>query len=108
MVCRWPLPIGNFKLLLLLTGFATISLVSYTTTVNVSTTTYQSQYGISYSVTGAFTATDQGFSVIPTTGLASVQPCPWTSGGTCATAPTQGHYEYSLQLTLNTVPATLT
>ena len=102
------LPSTNMKLLLLITSLATFSVVSYATTVSVSTTTYQSQYGISYSVTSAFTATDQGFSVVPTNGIASVQPCAWVSNGACATALTQSDYEYSFQLTLNTVPSVLT
>ena len=101
-------PTSNLKFLLLLMGLATFSAVSFATTVSVSTTTYQSQYGIGFSVTSAFTATDQGFSVIPATVIASVQPCVWTNSGTCTTALTQSHYEYSLQLTLNTVPSTLT
>jgi len=108
MVSRGLTPTSSLKLLLLLTAVATFSAISYATTVSVTPTTYQSQYGIGFNVTGAFTATDQGFSVVPTTALASVQPCAWTNNTTCATALTQGHYEYSLQLTLNTVPAVVT
>ncbi len=101
-------PRNNLKLLLLIAGIAAFSVASYAATVSVSTTTYQAQYGVSYNVTGAFTASDQGFSVVPTTAAASAQPCPWANNGSCATALTQGHYKYTLQLTLNTVPGATT
>ncbi len=101
-------PSGSLKTLVLLGAIALFSVVSYATTVSVSTTTYQSQYGVSYSVTGAFTAADKGFQVVPAAVAASPQPCTWTNNGTCQTARTQGHYEYLLSLTLNTVPGSTT
>ncbi len=99
------IPKGNPKLFLLLAVIAAFSAASFATTVSVTTTTYQSQYGVSYNVTGAFTATDQGFAVISTAAAASAQPCTWTNNGVCQTAQTQGRYRYQLQLTLNTPPA---
>lgn len=101
-------PRNNLKLLALLAAIAAFSIASFATTVSVSTTTLQSQYGVSYNVTGAFTAADQGFSVVPTTAAASTQPCTWASAGTCTNALTQGHYKYTLTLTLNTVPGATT
>lgn len=101
-------PRNNLKLLLLIAGIAVFSVASYATTVSVSTTTYQSQYGVSYNVTGAFTAADQGFSVVPAAVAASSQPCTWSSAGVCQTGLTQGHYKYTLNLTLNTVPGSTT
>ena len=101
-------PRTNFKLLLLVAAIAAFSVASFATTVSVSTTTYQSQYGVSYNVTGAFTAADQGFSVVPAAVSASSQPCTWASAGVCQTALTQGHYKYTLNLTLNTVPGSTT
>lgn len=101
-------PTTNVKLLLLLAGIAAFSLASYATTVSVSSTTYQSQYGVSYNVTGAFTAADQGFSVVPAAVAASTQPCTWANSGVCQTALTQGHYKYTLNLTLNTPPGSTT
>jgi hypothetical protein len=101
-------PRNNLKLLLLLAAIAAFSVASFATTISVSTTTYQSQYGVSYNVTGGFTAADQGFAVQPTTAAASAQPCTWANAGTCATALTQGHYKYTLTLTLNTVPGATT
>lgn len=101
-------PSGSLKTLVLLGAIALFSVVSYATTVSVSTTTYQSQYGVSYSVTGAFTAADKGFQVVPASAAASSQPCTWANNGTCRTALTGGHYEYLLSLTLNTVPGSLT
>jgi hypothetical protein len=101
-------PKTNLKILLLVAAIAAFSVASFATTVSVSTTTYQSQYGVSYNVTGAFTAADEGFSVVPAAVAASAQPCTWASAGTCATALTEGHYKYTLDLTLNTVPGATT
>jgi hypothetical protein len=101
-------PSGSLKMLGLLAAIAIFSIASYATSVSVSTTTYQSQYGVSYNVTGAFTAADLGFRVVPTGVAGSAQPCPWIASGTCQTALTQGHYEYLLSLTLNTVPGATT
>jgi len=52
-------------------------------------------------VAGGFTATSNGFEVVPTAGAASTQPCTRTSGGTCQTALTAGHWDYSVTLTIN-------
>ncbi len=102
------LPRANLKLLFLLIAIAAFSIASFATTVSVTTTTYQSQYGISYNVTGAFTAADSGFSVVPTGASASAQPCTWANSGVCQTALTTGHYQYKLTLTLNTPPGAQT
>lgn len=101
-------PSGSLKTLLLLGAIAVFSVVSYATSVSVSTTTYQSQYGVSYSVTGAFTAADGGFSVIPLGVAASPQPCTWANLAICRTALTLAHYQYKLTLTLVTVPGATT
>jgi len=101
-------PSGSLKTLVLLGAIAVFSVASYATTISVSTATYQSQYGVSYNVTGAFTAADKGFQVVPTTTAASAQPCTWANNGVCQNALTQGHYEYLLSLTLNTVPGSTT
>ena len=101
-------PRNNLKLLALIAAIAAFSVASFATTVSITNTTFQSQYGVSYQVTGAFTAADQGFSVVPAGVAASAQPCTWASAGTCSTALTQGHYKYTLNLTLNTVPGATT
>ncbi len=101
-------PSGSLKIVALLSAIAIFSVVSYATSVSVSTTTYQSQYGVSYNVTGAFTAADRGFQVVPVGVAASSQPCTWANTGICQTGLTQGHYEYTLLLTLNTVPGATT
>ncbi len=101
-------PSGSLKIVALLSAIAIFSVVSYATSVSVSTTTYQSQYGVSYNVTGAFTAADRGFQVVPVGVAASSQPCTWANTGICQTGLTQGHYEYMLLLTLNTVPGATT
>lgn len=92
----------------LLAIIAALSVASYAATVNVTTTTYQAQYGISYNITGNFGATDQGFQTVATTQGASTQPCSWTSGGNCKTALTIGHFHYQLMLNLVNVPAVAT
>src|SRR5260370_29674856 len=97
-------PSGSLKIVALLSAIAIFSVASYATTVSVSTTTFQSQYGVSYNVTGAFTAADGGFSVVPLGVAASAQPCTWLTTGICRTALTVGHYQYKLTLTLNTPP----
>ena len=101
-------PRGDPKLLLILATIAVFAIATFATSVSVSTTTYQSQYGVSYNVTGAFTAADQGFSVEPTAVAASAQPCTWANNGVCQTALTAGHYKYTLTLTLNTPPGATT
>jgi hypothetical protein len=101
-------PSGSLKVLALLAAIAIFSIASYATSVSVSTTTYQSQYGVSYNVTGAFTAADGGFSVVPVGIAGSSQPCSWLTAGVCRTAVTLGHYQYKLTLTLNTVPGATT
>ncbi len=102
------IPKGNPKLFLLLAVIAAFSAASFATTVSVTTTTFQSQYGVSYNVTGAFTAQDGGFSVIPSGVAASSQPCTWANLGVCRNALTLGHYQYKLTLTLNTPPGSTT
>jgi hypothetical protein len=101
-------PTSNLKLLALIGVIAAFSVASFATSVSVSTTTYQAQYGVSYNVTGAFTAADEGFSVVPVAVAASAQPCTWTASGICQTALTEGHYMYTLSLTINTVPGATT
>ena len=101
-------PRNNLKLLVLLGAIAAFSVASYATTVSVSTTTLQSQYGVSYNVTGALTAADGGFSVVPLTLPASSQPCTWVTLTICRTAVTVGHYQYKLTLTLVTPPGATT
>jgi hypothetical protein len=94
--------------LIVLLAIAILAITSYAATVTVSTTTYQSQYGVDYNITSAFTATDKGFASQGLTQAASAQPCTWASAGVCRTALTAGHYRYQLTLTLNTVPGATT
>lgn len=101
--------VPNRKTMILITIMAGIAAVqSYATSVQVSSITYQAQYGIGYQVTTVFTAQDQGFSTIPSSQLVSLQPCVWVNGTSCLTTLTQGNYEYSLVLILNTPPSLLT
>ncbi len=95
-------------MLIPLVVIALLSALSYATTVSISTTTLQAQYGLGYDVTAAFTATDKGFTTTAATKAASAQPATWSNGGTVNTALVKNRYLYSLLLTLNTVPASTT
>src|SRR2546428_13944270 len=75
-------PSGSLKIVALLSAIAIFSVVSYATSVSVSTTTYQSQYGVSYNVTGAFTAADRGFQVATAGVAVSALLCTWGNNGT--------------------------
>lgn len=92
----------SMVLLLVVVGFAAAG--SYATNVQVSSVTYQAQYGIAYQVISVFTARDSGFSTVSSSQLASLQPCVWVNGNNCTTTLTQADYEYSLVLILNTPP----
>ncbi len=96
------------KLLLPLFLISLFAILSFAVTVTTTTTTNQAQSGVLFNVAGGFTAASNGYLVIQATAAASANPCPWASAGTCQTALTAGRWEYSLTLTLNTVPAALT
>ena len=81
---------------------------SYATSVTITSTTYSGQQGVVYQVTGAFTASSNGFATAGAAVAASIQPCPWSNGGTCTTAIIAGHFYYGIVLTLNTVPTATT
>jgi hypothetical protein len=89
-------------------AIALVAVASYATNVQVYTTAYQSQYGISYNVSASFTAIDQGFSTIAVSQAASTQPCLWINGTSCNTALTSNHVQFSLILKLKTPPILVT
>jgi hypothetical protein len=84
------------------------SITAFATSVSVAPVTYQNIQGVQFVVTGAFSASSNGFFVSQAAGTASSQPCTWSSGGICQTALVAGDWYYSITLTLNTVPATTT
>lgn len=94
------------KILLPLLAISLFSVGSFATTVGISQATYQAQNGVSYNVTGGFSAASNGFTVVQSAATASAQPCTWSSGGTCQTALTAGDWEYSLTITINAGAAT--
>jgi hypothetical protein len=96
------------KILVPLIAIAALSIGSFATTVSITTSTYQAQAGVQYVVTGAFTATSNGFQVVQATLPASATPTTWASGGTFNTALTAGDWQYSVTLKLNTVPGSTT
>ncbi|HUI00185.1 MAG TPA: hypothetical protein VLX56_00985 [Nitrososphaerales archaeon] len=73
---------------------------SFATSVGVSTQSFAGEAGVNYTVTGAFTAASNGFSVVQTTTTASSQPCTWANAGTCNTALTAGDWYYQVTLTI--------
>jgi hypothetical protein len=73
---------------------------SFATSVGVSTQSFAGQAGVSYSVTGAFSAASNGFQVVQSATTASTQPCVWVSAGTCNTALVAGDWYYQVTLTI--------
>lgn len=73
---------------------------SFATSVGVSTQSFAGQAGVNYTVTGAFSATSNGFQVVQSAATASTQPCTWANGGTCNTALTAGDWYYQVTLTI--------
>jgi hypothetical protein len=88
------------KLLVPLLIIALFAAYSFATSVNVTTSTVQSENGVLFNVSGGFTAVSNGFSVVQSTAVASAQPATWTPSGTVQTALTAGHWYYSVTLTL--------
>jgi hypothetical protein len=85
-----------------------MAVTSYATSVTVTSTTFSGLQGALYQVTGGFSVFSKGFATAGAEVAASTQPCPWSNGGTCATAIAAGHFYYGIVLTLNTVPASTT
>jgi len=85
-----------------------MAVTSYASSVTITSSTYSGEQGVLYQVTGAFSASSNGFATAGAAVTASTQPCPWSNGGTCTTAITAGHFYYGITLTLNTVPASTT
>lgn len=98
----------ELKIMLPLIVVAFVAVSSYATTVTVSSSTYQAQYGVSYDISGSFTAQDQGFATASSSQTASTLPCSWSNNGNCQNALTKSHYRYLVKLTLNIVPASTT
>jgi hypothetical protein len=89
--------------------FVTVfSVAAFATSVSVAPVTYQNVQGVQFNVTGAFSASSNGFFVSQAAGTASSQPCSWSNGGICQTALVAGDLYYSITLTLNTVPSSTT
>jgi hypothetical protein len=86
------------KIFLPLLAISIFSIASFAASVAVTTNNYQSQNGVYYNVTGGFTAVSNGFAVVQATGVAT-SPCAWSTGTTCQTAVTAGHWYYSVTLT---------
>ena len=97
------------KILVPLLAIAIFSIASYAASVSVTTTTYQGAQGVLYNVAGGFTATSNGFNVVPSS--ASAVTCAntlWAATGspTCSTALTAGDWEFSLQIALTATAPT--
>jgi hypothetical protein len=99
-------PLNLLLPLLAISILATISFAAGTATI--TNTSYQSDNGVYFNLVGGFSAASNGFNVVSTTAAASANPCPWANLGTCQTALTAGHWQYSVTLTLLIVPASTT
>ncbi len=88
------------KLLVPLLAIAIFSVYSFAASVNVTTSTIQTENGVLFNVVGGFTAASNGFSVIQSAGAASTQPATWSNGGAVQTALVAGRWYYSLTLTI--------
>jgi len=96
-------PIKNrmpLKVLLPILAISLFAVGSFATSVGVTTQSYAGQAGVSYNVTGGFTAQSNGFQVVVSTASATTPPCTWTSGGTCNGALTAGDWYYQVTLTI--------
>lgn len=90
------------KLLIPILAIAIFAVTSYAASVTVTQTTLQADSGVYYNVTGYFSATSNGFSVVQAASAASSLPCTWTSGGTCQTAQTAGDWFFSVTVEIYT------
>jgi hypothetical protein len=81
-------------------AIALLSIVSFASSVNISTSTSQNVQGVSYNVTGGFTAASNGFVVTQSAVTASSQPATWSNGGTVTTATVAGNWQYSVTVTI--------
>ena len=88
------------KLLFPLLAISMLAILSYAVAVTVTPTTYASDNGVYFNVTGAFSAASNGFQVTQASSATSTQPCTWANGGTCQTALVAGNWQYSVTLTI--------
>ena len=96
----------SLKSIIALVLVAAVSTMAVASTVAVGTTTYQTQSGVQYNVSGYITAVSNGFEVAPNT-VAANNPA-WTSGSVSHTALTAGDWVYSVNITLTSNTATST
>jgi len=88
------------KFLVPLLVISLFSLYSFASTIAVTSSPVLSENGVIFNVNGGFTATDNGFSIAQSIGVASTQPIQWSNDGTCQTALTIGDWYYSITLTI--------
>ena len=88
----------SMKAIIALVVIGVVSTMAVASTVSVGTTTYQTENGVQYDVTGYITAVSNGFEVAPNT--VSANSPTWTSGGVSHTALTAGDWVYSVNISL--------
>jgi hypothetical protein len=88
------------KILIPILIIATISIVSYAASVGVNSTTTQTVQGVMYTVTGGFTAANNGFVVTQSQAAATTTPATWANNGVVTTATVAGNWQYSLNVTI--------
>ena len=96
----------SMKAIIALVLVGAVSTMAVASTVAVGTTTYQTESGVQYNVTGYITAKSIGFEVAPNA-VAASSPA-WATGAVANTALLAGDWVYSVNLTLtsNTVAST--
>jgi uncharacterized GH25 family protein len=89
------------KILIPILIISLASVVSFAASVAVNPATSQTVQGVMYTVTGGFTAANNGFVLTQTHVSATKTPAAWVNGGTVSTATVTGNWQYSLTLTMN-------
>lgn len=96
------------KILIPILIISIVSIASFAASVAINSSTSQTVQGVMYTVTGGFTAANNGFVVTQSAATATTLPAAWTSNGTVTTATVVGNWQYSLTVTLNAAASTST
>jgi hypothetical protein len=89
------------KILIPILLIAVVAVVSFAASVAVNSTTSQTVQGVMYTVTGGFTAANNGFVVTQSPVTATTIPATWANNGVVTTATVAGNWQYSLNVTIS-------
>jgi hypothetical protein len=96
------------KILIPILIISIASVVSFAASVAINQSTTQTVQGVMYTVTGGFTAANNGFVVTQSAATATTIPAAWANNGVITTATVAGNWQYSLNITINAAAATST